>query len=47
MTCLWYGPFHTRPVTVMLIRKPARSEGFDVAIASTDRRHHGRADRPL
>ena len=36
MTCLWYGPFHTRPVTVMLIRKPDRSEGFDVAIASTD-----------
>lgn len=35
-TCLWYGPFHTRPVTVMLIRRPARSEGFDVAIASTD-----------
>jgi hypothetical protein len=35
-TCLWYGPFHTRPVTVMLIRKPDRTEGFDVAIASTD-----------
>jgi len=35
-TCLWYGPFHTRPVTVMLIRKPDRSEGFDVALASTD-----------
>jgi hypothetical protein len=36
MTCLWYGPFHTRPVTIMLIRKPGRTEGFDVAIASTD-----------
>jgi hypothetical protein len=36
ITCLWYGPFHTRPVTVMLIRKPDRTEGFDVAIASTD-----------
>ncbi len=35
-TCLWYGPLHTRPVTVMLIRKPGRSEGFDVALASTD-----------
>jgi DDE superfamily endonuclease len=34
--CLWYGPFHTRPVVVMLIRKPNRTEGFDVAIASTD-----------
>jgi hypothetical protein len=36
MTCLWYGPFHTRPVTVILIRKPDRNEGFDVALASTD-----------
>jgi DDE superfamily endonuclease len=36
MTCLWYGPFHTRPVTVMLIRKPDRNDGFDVALASTD-----------
>jgi hypothetical protein len=35
-TCLWYGPFHTRPVVVMLIRKPDRAEGFDVALASTD-----------
>ena len=35
-TCLWYGPFHTRPVAVMLIRKPDRADGFDVALASTD-----------
>jgi len=35
-TCLWYGPFHTRPVVIMLIRKPDRTDGFDVAIASTD-----------
>jgi hypothetical protein len=35
-TCLWYGPFHTRPVMVVLIRKPDRSDGFDIAIASTD-----------
>ncbi|MCA1680582.1 MAG: transposase [Actinobacteria bacterium] len=34
--CLWYGPFHTRPVVIMLIRKPERTEGFDVALASTD-----------
>jgi hypothetical protein len=48
MTCLWYGPFHTRPVTVMLIRKPGRSEGFDVALASTDAdATRGRTDRPL
>ncbi len=35
-TCLWYGPFHTRPIVLMLIRKPDRTDGFDVAIASTD-----------
>jgi len=35
-TCLWYGPFHTRQVTIMLIRKPDRADGFDIAIASTD-----------
>jgi hypothetical protein len=34
--CLWYGPFHTRPVQIMLIRKPDQTEGFAVAIASTD-----------
>jgi hypothetical protein len=35
-TCLWYGPLHTRPVKVILIRNPGTSEGFDVALASTD-----------
>ena len=35
-TCLWYTPFHTRPVQVILIRNPGRSDGFDVALASTD-----------
>lgn len=34
--CLWYVPFHTRPVKVILIRNPGTSEGFDVALASTD-----------
>ena len=34
--CLWYGPFHTRPVVIVLIRKPDRTDGFDVALASTD-----------
>lgn len=33
---VWYGPLHTRPVVIMLIRKPDRAEGFDVALASTD-----------
>ncbi|MGH8793087.1 MAG: IS701 family transposase, partial [Stackebrandtia sp.] len=35
-TCLWYGPFYTRPVVIMPIRKPDRSDGLDIAIASTD-----------
>ena len=35
-TCLWYGPFHTRAVKVILIRNPGTSEGFDIALASTD-----------
>ncbi|MGH8301578.1 MAG: IS701 family transposase [Steroidobacteraceae bacterium] len=36
-TCLWYKPFHTQPIKVLLVRNPARSEeGFDIAIASTD-----------
>ncbi|MCA1698474.1 MAG: hypothetical protein LC790_06030, partial [Actinobacteria bacterium] len=34
--CLWYTPFHTRPVKVVLIRNPGTSEGFDIALASTD-----------
>ena len=36
LTCLWYVPFHTRPVKVILIRNPGTTEGFDVALASTD-----------
>ena len=36
LTCLWYGPFHTRPVAVLLIRRPDRTDDFDVALASTD-----------
>ncbi len=35
-TCLWYGPFYTHPVTIILVREPDRTNGFDVAIASTD-----------
>src|ERR1035437_9199504 len=34
--CLWYKPFHTRAMKVILIRNPGHSEGFDVALASTD-----------
>ena len=35
-TCLWYTPFYTRPVKVILIRNPGTTEEFDVALASTD-----------
>jgi hypothetical protein len=34
--CLWYKPFYTRSVKVILIRNPGRTDGFDVALASTD-----------
>ncbi|HET9118065.1 MAG TPA: transposase [Pseudonocardiaceae bacterium] len=34
--CLWYGPFHTQPITVLLIRNPGTADGFDIALASTD-----------
>jgi transposase len=36
LTCLWYGPFHTRPVELLLVRGPDRTEGYDIAIASTE-----------
>jgi hypothetical protein len=36
LVCLWYKPFHTRPVKAILIRNPGTTEGFDVALASTD-----------
>lgn len=34
--CLWYKPFHTHVMKVILIRNPGTTEGFDVALASTD-----------
>jgi len=36
LVCLWYTPFHTRAITMILIRNPGREKGFDVALASTD-----------
>lgn len=36
LRCLWYTPFYTRPVKVILVRNAGTTEGFDVAIASTD-----------
>ena len=35
-TCLWYKPFHTRPLKVILVRNPNSNKDFDIAIASTD-----------
>jgi hypothetical protein len=34
--CLWYTPFYTRPVKVILIRNATSKKEFDVALASTD-----------
>jgi hypothetical protein len=36
LICLWYRPFHTRAIKVLLIRNPGTTDGFDVALASTD-----------
>ena len=35
-TVLWYGPLHTQPVKLLLVRKPDRPDGYDIAIAATD-----------
>jgi DDE superfamily endonuclease len=35
VTCLWYSVFHTRPVTVVLIRDKSTA-GFDLALVTTD-----------
>ncbi len=35
-TCLWYRPFHARPLKVVLIRNPDSDKDFDIAIASTN-----------
>jgi len=34
--CLWYTPFYTRPVKVVLIRNAAGTKDFDIAVACTD-----------
>jgi hypothetical protein len=36
LTCLWYKPFHTRPLHVILVRNPNSDKDFDIAIATTD-----------
>jgi len=34
-TCLWYKPFHTRPIKVILVRNSNSTKDFDIAIATT------------
>ena len=38
LICLWYKPFHTRPIKVILVRNPnaTKTDGFDIAITTTD-----------
>jgi hypothetical protein len=35
-TCLWYGSFHTRTVRVILLRDDDTSDGYDLALVTTD-----------
>jgi hypothetical protein len=35
ITCLWYGSFHARPVTVVLVRDEATTRGYDLALVTT------------
>jgi len=34
--CLWYGSFHTHPVTVVLARDQHTASGYDLALVTTD-----------
>lgn len=34
--CLWYAVWHTQPVRVVLARTPGASDGYDLALVSTD-----------
>ncbi|HSV65475.1 MAG TPA: hypothetical protein VLJ59_06140 [Mycobacteriales bacterium] len=35
-TCLWCSVFGPRPVTVVLLREPETSRGYDLALVTTD-----------
>jgi hypothetical protein len=35
-TCLWYGAFATRQVRVILVREPGTTDGYDLALVTTD-----------
>jgi len=34
--CLWYGSFHTRAITVVLVRDQDTASGYDLALVTTD-----------
>lgn len=34
--CLWYSVFGSRPIRVVIVRKPGDVEGYDIALISTD-----------
>jgi DDE superfamily endonuclease len=34
--CLWYGSFHTRAITVVLVRDQHTTSGYDLALVTTD-----------
>jgi len=36
LRCLWYKPFHARPIKLVLVRDAKATDGFEIAIASTD-----------
>jgi hypothetical protein len=36
VSCLWYTPFHTQTVRVILVRNPATVSGYDLALVTTD-----------
>jgi hypothetical protein len=36
--CLWYGVFGGQPVRIVLVRTPKRTDGYDIALVSTDLR---------
>ena len=36
INCLWYSVFGPQPVTVVLIREPESSRGYDLALVTTD-----------
>jgi DDE superfamily endonuclease len=40
LRCLWYKPFYTRPIKLVLVRGAEATDGYEIAIASTDADAH-------